>query len=163
MSQLQLPMFPAGVTEITNQLAFKKENGEIVYFNGHLPVFTHGEKDLRSFRMITSQFYVNGLVTQSDLTRVFGVTAISVKRSVKKFREEGPRGFYAQRRVRGAAVLLADVVEKAEELLAEDMKISDVARELSISPDTLRKGIDSGRIRVKKNGAPNGRSHSQMA
>jgi len=156
-------MFPAGVTEITPQLAFKKEDGRIVYFNGHMPVAIHDEKDLPAFRMVTSQFYVMGLVTQSDLTRVFGVTPISVKRSVKKFREQGPGGFYAERRVRGAAVLLPDVVEMAEELLAEDMKISDVAKQLSISPDTLRKGIDSGRVRVKKNGAPKGPSLSGVA
>ena len=163
MPQLQLPMFPAGVTEITPQLAFKKEDGRVVYFNGHMPIAIHDEKDLPSFRMVTSQFYVMGLVTQSDLTRVFGVTPISVKRAVKKFREHGPGGFYAERRVRGAAVLLPDVVEKAEELLAEDMKISDVAKQLSISPDTLRKGIDSGRVRVKKNGAPKGPSHLEVA
>jgi hypothetical protein len=163
MPQLQLPMFPAGVTEITPQLAFKKEDGRVVYFNGHMPIAIHDEKDLPSFRMVTSQFYVMGLVTQSDLTRVFGVTPISVKRAVKKFREHGPGGFYAERRVRGAAVLLPDVVEEAEELLAEDMKISDVAKQLSISPDTLRKGIDSGRVRVKKNGAPKGPSHLEVA
>jgi hypothetical protein len=52
--------------------------------------------------------------------------------------------------VRSAAVLLPDVVEKAEELLAEDMKTSDVAKQLSISSDALRKGIESGRVRVKK-------------
>ena len=155
MPQLQLPMFPAGVTEITPQLAFKKEDGPVVYFNGHMPVAMHDEKDLHTFRMVTSQFYVMGLVTQSDLTRVFGVTPISVKRSVKKYREQGPGGFFAARRVRGAAVLLPDVVEKAEEFLAENMTIADVAKQLSISPDTLRKGIDSGRVRVKKNGVPN--------
>jgi hypothetical protein len=155
MPQLQLPMFPAGVTEITPQLAFKKEDGQVVYFNGHMPVAMHDEKDLHTFRMVTSQFYVMGLVTQSDLTRVFGVTPISVKRSVKKYREQGPGGFFAARRVRGAAVLLPDVVEKAEEFLAENMTIADVAKQLSISPDTLRKGIDSGRVRVKKNGVPN--------
>jgi hypothetical protein len=155
MPQLQLPMFPAGVTEITPQLAFKKQDGQVVYFNGHMPIAMHDEKDLHTFRMVTSQFYVMGLVTQSDLTRVFGVTPISVKRSVKKYREQGPGGFFAARRVRGAAVLLPDVVEQAEELLAENMTIADVAKQLSISPDTLRKGIDSGRVRVKKNGVPN--------
>jgi hypothetical protein len=156
MPQLQLPMFPVGVTEITPHLAFKKEDGQIVYFNGHMPIAMHDEKDQRTFRMVTSQFYVMGLVTQSDLARVFGVTPISVKRSVKILRDHGPGGFYAERRVRGAAVLLPDVVEEAEELLAEDMKISDVAKQLGISPDTLRKGIDSGRVRVKKNGVPTG-------
>jgi hypothetical protein len=29
MPQLQLPIFPEGVTQITDLLAFKKENGEV--------------------------------------------------------------------------------------------------------------------------------------
>jgi len=56
MPQLHLPMFPTGVTHITSELAFEKKDGCITYFNGHMPVFTHGEKDLATFRMITSQF-----------------------------------------------------------------------------------------------------------
>jgi hypothetical protein len=51
MPQQQLPMFPAGVTEITPQLAFKKEDGRIAYFNGHMPVAIHGETDMPAFRM----------------------------------------------------------------------------------------------------------------
>jgi predicted transcriptional regulator len=146
-------MFPTGVTEITPQLAFKKEDGRVVYFNGHMPVAAHDENDLPTFRMITSQFYVMGLVSQSDLTRVFGVSPISVKRYVKVLREQGPGGFYAPKRTRGAAVLVSDVVEKAQALLAEGMTVADVAKQLSIAADTLRKGIDSGRVRVKKNAA----------
>lgn len=156
MPQLQLPMFPAGVTEITPQLAFKREAGKVWYFSHQMPVACHEENDLQTFRMVTSQFFVMGLVTQSDLTRVFGVTPISVKRSVKIFREKGPGGFYAARRARGAAVLVSEVVEKAEELLTEGVKVSDVAKQLSISADTLRKGIDSGRVRVKKKQALKG-------
>jgi hypothetical protein len=48
-----------------------------------MPVFTHGEKDVATFRMITSQFCVSGYAKQSDIIRAFGVTSISVKRSVK--------------------------------------------------------------------------------
>src|ERR1700685_2146917 len=44
MPQLHLPMFPTGVTHITSELAFEKKDGCITYFNGHMPVFTHGEK-----------------------------------------------------------------------------------------------------------------------
>jgi hypothetical protein len=40
MPQLQLPMFPVGVTHITALLAFIKEDGNITYFNGSLPVFS---------------------------------------------------------------------------------------------------------------------------
>jgi hypothetical protein len=101
MPQLHLPMFPTGVTHITSELAFEKKDGCITYFNGHMPVFTHGEKDVATFRMITSQFCVSGYTKQSDIIRAFGVTSISVKRSVKLYREKGARGFYAPRVTRG--------------------------------------------------------------
>jgi hypothetical protein len=102
MPQLQLPMFPVGVTHITSLLAFIKEEGNITYFNGSLPVFSNTEEDTPSFRMITAQFCVNGYTRQMEIVRAFRVTKISVKRSVKLYREEGARGFYKQknRRVR---------------------------------------------------------------
>ena len=54
MPQLQLPMFPFGVTPITALLAFIKEDKNITYFNGSLPVFSHADEDTQSFRMITA-------------------------------------------------------------------------------------------------------------
>jgi hypothetical protein len=45
------------------------------------------------FRMITSQFCGHGGARQSDIIRVFGITPISVKRSVKIYRQKGPKGF----------------------------------------------------------------------
>jgi hypothetical protein len=47
---------------------------------------------------------VSGYAKQSEFIRAFGVTSISVKRSVKLYREKGARGFYAPRVTRGAAV-----------------------------------------------------------
>jgi hypothetical protein len=54
MPQLQFPFFPEGVTHITALLAFEKKAGCITYFNAGMPVFTHDEKDIASFRMIAS-------------------------------------------------------------------------------------------------------------
>jgi hypothetical protein len=146
-------MFPSGVTHITDQLAFRKENGQVIYFNGHMPIFSHAENDAASFRMITSQFCVNGHVKQADIIRTFGVTSISVKRSVKTFREKGARGFYAPRPVRGPAVLTDDVVAKAEDLLAEGGDISDVAEKLGVKKNTLQKAVRARKVRIfsKKN------------
>jgi len=62
---------------------------------GGVPVFIHAEDDVASFRMITSQFCVQGCARQSDIIRAFGVTSISVKRSVKTYREKAPKGFYS--------------------------------------------------------------------
>jgi len=84
---------------------------------------------------------------------VFGVTPISVKRSVKIYRERGPKGFYAPRVTRGPAVLIDPVVAQAEERLAEGATVAAVADELEVKLNTLQKAIRAGRVRMpaKKN------------
>src|SRR5208283_4496306 len=143
-----LPMFPRGVTPITEVLAFAKQDGQVTYFSGQLPVFSHPEDDLASFRMITGQFCVNGGARQSDIIRVFGVTPISVKRSVKIYREKGPKGFYARRATRGPAVLVDAVVAQAEERLAEGATVAAVAEELKLKLKTFQKPFRVGRVRT---------------
>ena len=59
--------------------------------------------------MITAQFCVNGNARQAEIAKVFGIPGVTVKRSVKRYREEGLRGFYARRKTRGAAVLTPEV------------------------------------------------------
>lgn len=105
MVQAQLPFFPDGTTHINAGLAFEKRDDRVTYFQGHLPVFQHCVDDKKTFRLITSQLYVNGNATQAELCRAFGVTLISLKRSVKLYREKGAAGFYAPRVSRGQAVL----------------------------------------------------------
>jgi transposase-like protein len=147
MPQLHLPMFPAGVTPITDELAFERRDGRIVYFNGQIAVFVHAEDDVATFRMITSQFCANGHARQCDIIRAFGVTSISVKRAVKLYRERGVKGFFAPRAWRGAAVLTAVVVAEIESLLVEGASLGEVAQKLGLKLDTLRKAVSAGRIR----------------
>lgn len=146
MPQLQLPMFPVGVTPITFLLAFIKEGGNITYFNGSLPVFSHLESDTQSFRMITAQFCVNGHTQQAEIARAFGVTTISVKRSVKLYRQEGARGFYKEKNRRGAAILTPAVIEQVQQLLSGYEEVTDIALKLDIKADTLSKAIRAGRL-----------------
>ena len=94
MPQMHLPLFPDGVEHITADLAFEKKDGQVTYFNGHMPVFIHAEEDTATFRMITAQFCINGNAKQADISRAFGITLISVKRAVKRYRQRGPAGFY---------------------------------------------------------------------
>lgn len=146
MVQRQLPMFPDGSIEITRDLAAEKREGRVTYFYGTLPVFTHNENDDASFQMITAQFYTNGYVKQMDIVRAFGVTPISVKRAVKRYKEEGVSGFYAEKRARGAVVLTDDVLQQAQRLLSEGQEYYDVADQLNVKRDTLRKAIRAGRL-----------------
>ena len=146
MPQLQLPIFPAGTTLINANLGFTREKDRITYVYGNLPVFTHDINDIRSFRMITSQLYINGSATQSEICRAFGVSSISVKRSVKLYREKGISGFFEAPKRRGAAVLTPDVVEKVQEFLDSGHEIAAISKELGLKYDTLRKAVKSGKL-----------------
>ena len=152
MPQTQFPFFPEGVTHITPLLAFSKQDGRVTYVNGSMPVFVHDEEDLASFRMITAQFCVNGNAKQVEIERAFGVSKISLKRAVKRYREEGPKGFYAPRRRRGPAVLTPVVLAEAQQLLDAGLEPAEVADQLDIKRDTLSKAVRAGRLHrpVKK-------------
>jgi len=152
MPQGMFPFFPSGVTQISEAMAFKKEDGRVVYFNYQMPVFIHDENDHATFRMITSQFCVNGNVKQADVIRAFGVSPISVKRGVKKYRSGGPGAFYQQANGRGPSKLTADIIADAQSLLNAGESASAVAEELGLKPNTVIKTIGQGKLtRPKKN------------
>ena len=145
---MQLPIFPAGVSEINARIAVQKEKGTVWYIHGHLPVFQHGEEDVRSFRMFTSQLIVNGTVKPQEIVKTFGVPMITVKRYVKLYREQGTKGFYEPRpRHSSASVLKGEVVERAQQLLDAGRSVPEVAAELKILGNTLHKAIRAGRLR----------------
>lgn len=64
----------------------------MIYFNASMAVFVHEQEDADSFRMFTAQFCVNGNAKQADMVRASGVSKISLKRAVKRYREEWPNG-----------------------------------------------------------------------
>ncbi|MCD6485750.1 MAG: helix-turn-helix domain-containing protein, partial [Syntrophobacterales bacterium] len=92
------------------------------------------------------QLYVNGSATQAEICRAFGVSKISVKRSVKLYREKGMAGFYAEPNRRGAAVLTPPVLDKVQELLDAGRPIPEIAKELALKADTLRKAVQAGKL-----------------
>jgi len=146
MPQMHLPFFPDGVEHITPELAFEKRDGQVTYFNGHMPVFIHAERDIATFRMITAQFCINGNAKQADISRAFGITLISVKRAVKLYREKGVAGFYEEPNRRGPAVLTEAVLKQAQGLLDGGLESSEVAEELAVKRNTLDKAIRAGRL-----------------
>ena len=154
MPQLQLPLFSTGMTHITCDLAFEKRDGEVTYFYGTLAVFTHGENDIQSFRMITSQFCTRGNVKQREIVEAFGVPMTTVKRYCALYREKGPAGFYVPRAHRGAAVLTAEVLQEAQELLDQDIEVTDVAQRLGVKSNTLLKAVRAGRVHKREKKDP---------
>ncbi len=139
-------MFPADVTEINELVSFARREGSVYYFNGPMPVFSHAESDRASFRMFASQLVINGNCTQAQIVRAFGISAISMKRYVKQYRQSGAAGFFKGRAARRPRVLTPAVLQKAQELIQQGQGRHQVAQELGLKSDTLRKAIQAGRI-----------------
>lgn len=148
MPQLQLPAFPTDSVYVSKFISFKKEMSTVIYFNGAMPIFSHDENDIKAFRVITSQLYVNGLVSQAEIARAFGVTDISVKRAVKLFRAKGIDGFYQERHTRGPAVLTEETVREVQEELNKAATIAEVAEKFALKRDTLHKAVRVGRLHL---------------
>ena len=148
MPQLQLPIFPAGVTEINSQIAVQKDASAVWYIYGHVPVFQHAEGDVQSFRMFTSQLIASGTVKPQEIVRTFGVPMITVKRYMRVYRDHGAKGFYeAKPRHSSASVLKGKVLEQAQRWLDEGRSVPEVAEELKVLANTLHKAIRAGRLR----------------
>ena len=144
--QTLLPIFPSESTRINEVLSFEKREGTVWYFHGCMPVFSHSEKDHDSFDMYTSQLVVVGQCKQVEIVKAFGVSAISVKRHVKKYREGGAGIFFKERSVRKFTVLTPAVLTRAQELLNEGKSRYEVSEDLCIKSDTLYRAIRSGRL-----------------
>ena len=152
MPQLQLPIFPEGTTQINSCLAFSCDGGKVYYFNGHLPVFSHDQDDLPTFRLFTTQLIVNGSAKQGDIASAFGVPVVTIKRYVKLYREQGPKGFYTTQKKRSATKLTPDVLKDVQGRIHAGQDIPDIGRELNLLPNTIHKAISDGRLQsaVKK-------------
>lgn len=148
MPQMMLPFFPEDAVYLSPELAVQKRDGRVVYFNASMAVFSHADNDIRTFRMITSQFCCDGLVKQATIARVFKIPEITVKRAVKLYRAKGPEGFYEKRKTRGPAVLTSDVIKRAQGLLDEGRGVAEVADELSIKRNTMTKAVAAARLHV---------------
>lgn len=163
MPQLQLPIFPAGVTEVNSRIPVQKEAGTVCYIHGHLPVFQHGEQAVHSFRMITSQMIVSGTAKTQEIVKTFGVPMVRVKRYVKLYRECGAKRLHESKpRHSSASVLNGEVLEQAQRMLDEGWGVPEVAGELGVLRNTLIKAIRAGRLRASQEQASGRRPRKQQ-
>lgn len=146
MPQVQLPIFPAGSVEINRDLACRCEEEQVIYYNGHLPVFMHAKGDLASFRLFTSQLIVQGSATQGDIAKAFGVPLVSIKRGTKLYRGRGAAGFFRPKARREGSKLTAEKLEQARLLLLQGHPLPVVSQQTGVLTDTLRKAIAAGRL-----------------
>jgi len=156
MPQVQLPVFPAGVTFINESLACQSQDDQIIYLNGHLPVFSHAQNDLASFRFFTTQLIINGSATQGEIARAFQVPLVTVKRSVQRHRTRGAAAFFTPAPRREGGRLNATVLAVAQGLFTQGHTVPEVSRQTGVLASTLHKAIRADRLSgpVKKKSQP---------
>ena len=152
MPQVQLPLFPAGTTQLNDSLAVECRGDQVTYYNGHLPVFTHAEKDLASFRLFTSQLVVNGSASQGDIRRAFGVPKIAVQRAVDKYRSGGAGAFFVPPKPRAGRRLTLAVLVEVQARLDQGESVPAISAASGVLANTIHKALRAGRLRagVKK-------------
>jgi transposase len=152
MPQLILPLIPNGASRINDIVSVYRDESTWTYFLGSYPIHSHAASDQRMFRVVTSQMINSGTCRQVDIINAFGVSRSSVVRALRKYQEGGIEAFFKKRKGRrGGSIFTEDVLVKAQALFDQGFTRSDVAEELDIKPDTLRKAISDGRLREKNN------------
>jgi hypothetical protein len=96
--QILLPLFPVEATLINHLVAVQKKEETVYYFNGSMPIFMHHQSDIDSFRFITSQLIAGGTCKQKDIVNCFGVSLVSVKRWVRRYRESKELGDFISKK-----------------------------------------------------------------
>ena len=154
MPQMQLPIFPAGAQNLTTEIGYECRQDQVTYFNGHLPVFTHHKTDVQSFRLITAQWIEQGLISQADVVRSFGLSPTTIKRYVKRFRKGGIKALFTPSAKRKGNKLTPERLVEAQQLLNQNIRVPQLSQRLDILPTTLHKAIDDGRLKGFKKKPP---------
>jgi transposase-like protein len=153
MPQVQLPIFPLGTTHINAELAFRREADQIVYYNGHLPVFTHAASDLASFRVFTTQLLINSTASYGQIVKAFGVPMRTLKRYTRRYRDQGMAAFTKPVVKREGPRLTAEKIAQVQALLDEGVAVPEISQQTGVLGTTLHKAIHAGRLRaLKKSG-----------
>jgi len=143
----KLPLIPSGASAINRDIGVIRDGNTWTYVLDMVPIYAHGEHDHQHFRLIIAQLVEVGACRPCEIMATFGVTKNKVMRAQKQLREHGVRSFFEPRcGRRTGTVLTPEKLAQAQRLLNEGTSRSELAKELAIKPDTLRKAINDGRL-----------------
>jgi len=144
------PIFPSGTNIINGQLSFDSRDGFITYFSFCTPIHRHPIEDIKTFRLLVSSFCALGFCRPCEIIRAFGINERTLMRDLELYRTEGSAGFFKTVKRGGPRIITEDIKPQIEKLLAEGNSTKDVAAELEISYEALRKAIQRGKINFVK-------------
>lgn len=153
MNQTILPVIPHGATPINSQVGVLNNGSEWTYLLGMHPIYRHRAADQRGFRLTIAQLVDAGACRPSEVCQVFGIAKSKMDRALRLYRAEGIDGFFGRKPTkRSGRVLTAERLIRAQELLNEGLINAEVAAQLGVPVDTLRRAVWDGRVKGKGDG-----------
>lgn len=151
MTSLLLPLFTTDTRLLTINLGVRSHSGSVYYLIGGMPIYSHLETDLMHFRYITSNILQQGLCSNADIVRVFGVSNDSVSRWKKILKEKGEAGFFATDATLGHShKLLPHILSRIQERLDLGESVNSIAKKENIAEGTIRYAIRLDRLKKNK-------------
>jgi transposase len=119
-----------------------------------MPLGSHADSDEASFRHQSSMLCDSGACKLVEIERAFGVSAISVKRALKRYRVGGARSFYqTSRGVRQGPVMTPERLQEIQKLMDQGLSDRQIAERLGLKRDTIYRTVKAGRLqRPEKRG-----------
>ena len=146
--QTILPIYPTCTNFINPTLGVIQEDGIVTYISNALPIYSHASSDYKTFRFITAKLVLLGRCTQKEISDCFHVSYDSVKRSVRRLRKTGDRGFFTEDNRHGNAYkLIPDRLERMQKALNAGRSNTAIARIENISEGSVRYAIKKGLLK----------------
>ncbi len=149
MVQLLLQFTSLDITKINHKVSILKKDGRWTYFLGVHSIYYHMAGNKTMFQLTIAQLIESGACRQIEVINALDISKRSVIRAQNKLRKGGPEAFFIDNRGRckGGRVLTPKVLEKAQSLLDQGFARREIAEELKVKRDTLRKAINDGRLK----------------
>ena len=145
--QSLLPLIPAGATPINRNVCVYRNESIWTYYVSLLPVYSHDAYDEAHFRFTVAQLVESGACRPCEIMSAFGVSKNKVLRAARQLRERGARSFFEKRCTRrSGTILTVEKLREAQRLLGRGASRDEVAEELGVKRDTLRKAVNDGRL-----------------
>lgn len=145
--QTFFPVYPFDTKMINSKIGIKTIQDIVLYFNGDGPIYQHNKDDYQSFRYITSQMIELKTVRQTEIISFFKVSKESVIRWSKIYRQKGGKGFFGTKKFeKRGNVLTKELLPEIQGYLNQGKSVKEIGEDLSIKPDTIQKGIQTGRL-----------------
>lgn len=152
--QLRLPRYPSEPLHVSDAVSVVLRDGVVWWFHQGMPLGSHAEKDVAGFRHQSSLLCDGGACKLIEIERAFGVSAISVKRALKQYRQGGARSFYERKRqVREGPVMTPARLREVQALIDQGLSDRQIGDRLGLKRDTIYRTMKAGRLhRAEKRG-----------